>query len=374
MTVPYSAKAAAALTDPIRHECAVTVRPRTGAAFALDADDVSVTFSEDWAPFAQASIRGAIPSTQAKLDALDPRILCRIEIDTGYTYQDGTTELFPLADLGLVDRGVLRPSNVLELSAASDEALTQDYIWRSDFPLMPTNGINEAVSWCLEFSLMQTGYTLSTFFGPGVDEHQLLDLTISIGDPMWRMLDEIATRTGKRVYCGEDGIWRIRNRNEISATPLHSLTVGQDGTILDTATSLSRDNWYNSVLLEHEWMPYGASEPMRRFGHAAVTSGPFAVGTVGYKTYHVRSDRVIAQDTLTAAAVAKLSNLVTRGRSLRLTAIAAYWLRPGNTISVTLPTGEPELYIIQSVTFRPLVGLMDIVTRQPANVTITTGE
>lgn len=375
MTAPYSTELLELITGDLKHTAAVTVHPLTGDPYELDLENgsLSVTFSEDWAPYVQTNIGAAVPTLQSELDRLDPRQACRIGIDVGYEFPDGSSEIFPLADLMLRTRDVKRPSSMVDLTAASNEAMTQDYTWRSDFPLMPTTGINEAVSWCLEYSSIPFGYNLSSSFPAGAYASYLTELAIGWGDSMWRMLDEIASRTGRRIFCDEFGLWRIRYRATTTGTSQISLTVGENGTLLDTTTSLTREDWYNEVVVLHEWRD-SAGVDQRAFGSASVTSGPFRTGAVGWKSTVLKSDRPISFDTAKAMAVTKLENLVTRGRSLRLTAIAAYWLRPGHTITVQLPTGEPELYLIQSITFHPLSGLMDITTRQPLDVTITTGD
>lgn len=375
MTAPFDVKAAELITGPLRHEAELTAHPLTGDPFALEIDgtDLAVTFSEDWSPYVQASISCKVPEDQEELDRLDPRKLCRVSINAGYTYPDNETEIFPLADLHLRRRAVNRPSNLLELTASSDESITQDYTWRADFPLMPTTGINEAVAWGLDFATIPHGYQLASAFGNGTDAADLAELAIGRGDSMWSMLDEIATRTGRRIYCDEFGIWQIRDRPELAGTPSHYLEVGAAGTLTDTSTELSREGWFNEVYLRNGWKD-GAGNDVLIIGSAAVTSGEFAVGTVGWKCFYHESDRPITQDAANKAAATKLKNLVSRGRSLRLTAAAAYWLRPGMTVSVTLPSGAPALCLIQAITFHPLTGLMDITTRQPLNVTISTGE
>lgn len=375
MTSPFDPKILELLPGSLRHECRVTAVPLTGEPLELDVEEgsLSLTYSEDWSPYAQASLTAVVPEDQTELDVLDPRLNCRIEIELGYTYPDNSAEIFPMADLGLRDRGVGRPSNTMDLAAASDEARAQDQCAKVIVDI-PRTGINEAAAWCLLHSLHPETATTVSSFAAGSFAADLADLEINHGESMWSGLDDIASRTGKRIYCDEFRTWRILDRPELAGAPAHSLTVGQDGTIVTSDTTLSREGWYNSVVVVHRWTPDGGGDEIKIIGQAHASSGEYAVDTVGSRVYVETSDKPIGQAQADAKAAARLGNLLSRGRSMSLTAAAAYWLRPGMTVSVTLPTGDPELHLIQSITFRPLVGLMDLTTRQPLDTEITTGE
>lgn len=375
MTSPFDPKIVELLPGSLRHECRVVAVPLTGDPLELDVEEgsLALTYSEDWSPYVQASATAVVPEDQTLLDLLDPRLNCRLEIALGYTYPDNSSEIFPMADLGLRDRGVGRPSNTMELEAASDEARAQDQRAKVIVNI-PRTGINEAASWCLLHSLHPEAAPLVSSFAAGSFAADLADMEINHGETMWSGLDDIASRTGKRIYCDEFRTWRIVNRPELAGTAAHYLTVGQDGTIINSKTGLGRESWYNSVVVVHRWTPEGAADEIKVIGSAYASSGPYAVDVVGSRVYEETSDKPIAQAQADAKAETRLRNLLSRGRSLSLTAAAAYWLRPGMTVSVKLPTGDAELHLIQSITFRPLVGLMDITTRQPLDTDISTGE
>ncbi|ARU53514.1 hypothetical protein CBR64_20880 [Cellulosimicrobium cellulans] len=76
-----------------------------------------------------------------------------------------------------------------------------------------------------------------------------------------------------------------------------------------------------------------------------------------------------------AVAAARVRRTISRGRQMSVeAAAAAYWLRPGHTITVQLPTGPQERHLVSSVTFDLPSGTMHVRTRVPVDVTITTGE
>lgn len=375
MTAPYSAEVAELLAGPLRHEVNVSVAPRGKAAIPLDvlaeSGAVEVTFSEDWAPYAQARVSVPVPDVDT-LDQLDPRLNCRLLINVGYTLPDNRREVFELANLGLRTRPVTRPGSTVDLSAASDEARAQDYRamhWAG----MERGGINEAVKWLAAYAIHPEAPVLKSSYGAGAGKTALAEIEVQIGDDYWSLMDDAAQRTGTRVYCDEKRQWRVVPRTTTTGTVAHTLTVGEDGTIVSANAALDREEWYNAVCLRYRWNDAANNEHIV-YGKAQVSSGAYATGSVGHKVYFEEIPRPVSAATANAAAAAMVRNLVTRGRSLTLTAAAAYWLRPGDTVSVTLPTGPTSLHLVQSVTFRPLEGLMSVTTRQPENVTITTGE
>ncbi len=375
MTAPYSAAVAELLPGSLRHEVSVSVAPRGQAAIPLDvmADSgaVQVTFSEDWAPYVQADVSVPVPDV-ATLDALDPRLNCRLLINVGYTLPDNTREVFELANLGLRTRPVSRPASTVRLAAASDEARAQDYramFWAG----MERGGINEAVKWLAGYAVFPETPSVQSAYGAGYGKASLAEIEVNIGDDYWSLMDDAAARTGTRVYCDEKRVWQVAPRLTAAGTVQHHLTVGENGTIINADAALDREEWFNAVCLRYRWNDAANNEHIV-YGLAQVTTGPYATGSVGHKVYFEEIPRAVSPAAANSAAAAKVRNLVTRGRSLSITAAAAYWLRPGMTVAVTLPTGPTSNHLVQAVTFRPLEGLMTVTTRQPENVTITTGE
>lgn len=375
MTAPYTPDVADLITGPLRHEVSVSVAPRGKAPIALDVLDgnsaVEVTFSEDWAPYVQARVSVPVPDVET-LDQLDPRLNCRVLINVGYTYPDNRREMFELANLGLRTRPVTRPDSVVNLAAASDEARAQDYramYWAG----MERGGITEAVRWLAGYAIHPESPVVKSAYGAGTGRAALAEIDVQIGDDYWSLMDDAAQRTGTRVYNDEKRQWCVEPRTVNAGTPVHHLTVGEAGTIVRADASLDREEWYNAVCLRYRWNDAANVEHVI-YGRAQVTSGDYATSAVGHKVYFEEIGRPVSLAAANAAAAAMVRNLVTRGRSLTLEAAAAYWIRPTDTVRVTLPTGPTANHLVQSVTFRPLDGLMTVTTRQPENVTISTGE
>lgn len=373
MTAPYLPAAAAAITRSVGHYAVLTARPRTGSPFvlAVEDDQLEVTFSEDWSPHVQLAAGCAVPS-QALMDALDPRLRCRVTVDAGYVYGDGTVDVHPLADVALISRHVTRPANTLEVTGGSDEYLAQGFakMW-PEFDA-PTTSLADAVTWLAGHSVAPTVPTVTSDFPAGMGSYMLRELETPIGVPFWDIIADAAQRCSAWVYCDGARVWRVAEKAGLS-TPDLVLSVGEDGTVLDSDTTLDREGWANAVIITYEWESTDGTRN-KILGRAIAASGDFNNESVGRKL-HMESRRLhVTQDQADAAAAGLLRQLISRGRGLTLTAHAAYWLRPGMTVAVTLPTGGTENHLVKSVSFRPFAGTMTVETRQPVTTTITTGE
>lgn len=362
------------LPHPLRHLYSVTVVPAAADPFDLTVEhgSLSVTFSEDWAPFAQVEFQSPVTDADV-LDLMDPRTNCRVLVHAGYEYPGGREDVLPLADVGLRERPVSRPANLMTVRAASDEARAQDYrlMWSGN---LNRSGVNEAAEWLLRFALAPETPVIRSDFPAGSKAAALADMEADIGDDAWSLLDDVAARAGVRIWCDENRVWRIEARAERTSWTSLDLTVGAAGTVVTSDSSLTREEWYNAAVLRYRWQDAARNEYVR-IGRARVEDGgPYSVTEVGAKVYFEERERPASQAGADAAAVSRLRTLVTRGRSLSLTAGAAYWLRPGHTVRVKLKTGNWTNHLVQSVKFRPHEGLMDLVTRLPENVNIRSGE
>lgn len=372
-TAPYSPAAVEALKDTHEHIYKITVDPVGYPAFDVEAENLRVTFAEDWTPHIQADITAAIPSI-AELDLLDSRLNCRVQIEAGYRYQNGIVDVQPLADLGLRTRDVRRPTNQVQFTASSDEARAQDRCRVFDFGEFTNfTGINELVQNFADYAVYPETATVLSDYPAEAGFYSIYGLTAPVGTPMWDVIADAAGRTGVWVHCDNQRRWRIRYRATTATTSMHTLEVGTNGTIITADSKIDRAGWANQSVIEYSWTD-AAGDDHKVYGRATVTAGPYSVNMVGYKTDSITINRAATQSQANEAARSRVSNLVTRGRSVTIEAIAAYWLRPGMTITVQLPTGEAELHLIKSITFEPAAGTMTVETRQPVDVTITTGE
>jgi hypothetical protein len=163
--------------------------------------------------------------------------------------------------------------------------------------------------------------------------------------------------------------WRIEPRPAVASRAVASLKVGANGTITRSASTVTRDDWANTVRLRYRWRTAAGADQLVT-GYAAVTSGPYAPATAGTRVYIEERETPSTTAAANRAAKAILARMLARSRSYQLTAHAAYWLRAGHTITVQLPTGGQERHLVSSVVFRPLAGLMDLTTRLPDTASV----
>ena len=107
---------------------------------------------------------------------------------------------------------------------------------------------------------------------------------------------------------------------------------------------------------------------------AWATTGEHAVGAVGWRWQVFERTSPTTQAAANAAARVLLGRALSRGRSLSVTAVAAYWLRPGHTVTVQLPTGDQERHLVSRVDFDIPAGLMTVRTRRPVTADVENGE
>lgn len=373
MTAPYRPELAQLITKSIEHRYIVTAHPRSADSFDLEVESGPVVgFSEDWSPYLQVSMVCAVPDSQTQVDQLDGRLGTRITIAAGYVLPDRTENIYHLADVALMDREINRPDNTMTLTGHSDELRAHDRLLRVSGTVDASGGLPEIIGRLAVTTMTPDPVSLITSYPVGHRQTELTGIEYEAGSTMWALMEDIASSVDARLFVDENKEWNLVPPVTTAGTPKHHLTVGEGGTLTRTAAALRRSNWYNDVVLQYRWSNGTAEQDI--IGRASVTGGTFAVGAVGYRTYYESRGTGTTQTRANNTARAMLRNLVTRGRELQLTAAAAYWLRPSDTITVTLPTGEPEDHIIKEVSFNLSTGLMDIATRQPANVTITTGE
>jgi hypothetical protein len=372
-----------ALTDPflpdvderirqsVEHVYSATAYPVTGAPIPLDVEDLSITLDEGWTTFIQATITAKVPEDQATLDRLDPRKNCRVKISLGYIYDGRVSDVHEMYDLHLRVREVLRPSNELRMVAYSDETRALDAKRRSSDAAPPKTGINEIISYAANKAVYPDTAEIVSDFNPGYGVNSFTELGLEVGETFSSLMIDAASRLAVWVYSDGSRRWRITKRSEVAGVSAHKLFTGPDGTIFDSDTALQREDFFNSVCLKYVWKN-GAGDEQVIYGEAHVPgSAGYGVDATGWNTFVEERQGPITQAQAKSAAQTVLRYKVTRGHGIRLQAVAAYWLRPGMTVTIQLPLGEQERQLIRTVTFHPPSGSMSITTRQPESVTIS---
>lgn len=382
ITAPFQPRAELDLSQSLEHVYEVYALTNDGARLALPLIDGQLTYDSGWAPHVQASLTLALIP---EIDFLDPRLLVRIEIAAGYVYPDRTTDMPVLCRLVLRDRYVDRTGNtpVLRVSAASDESLVQD----AGIVANESAGREHPILWDLDEALRAlVPLALYTAF-PMVTTLQPVSV---MTQPLWwsewwplfaGWVDEA------EAWWYHDGLdtWRLAPRPAIASKVAHNLTTGPKGNVTSSQSVLTRegDDWANEVWVLFRWKtPDGVEHT--QVGHAWISTGPYrAYDTVSGQPWPRQGRKVITYErdtpaslaTANATARALLARRAAGGRALSLSAVAAYWLRPGQTVTAQLPTGDQERQLVTRVSFSLGTGEMTVQTRLPTSATIsTTGE
>ncbi|CCH79089.1 hypothetical protein BN12_40059 [Nostocoides japonicum T1-X7] len=355
---PYDDRSAALLSQSLTHLVTGVLILPDGTPVPIDIEGGTVTADETRAPRWEATLTCKVPADQQTLSLIDPRQPVRLVIYAGYQWPDRTQDVQHLCDLGLVGRSVNRPADTMTLHAVSDERFVMDNA--------ASNGgtVNQSTTLAaIQYVIGQcvpAGTTITTSVTTvGGTINQTED-----GQDKWNLIEDLADRINVDVYDDGTRAWFIGDRPSIGTVAAHTIQVGPTGTLTDADTDLTRDDFANRVFLRYKWTDTGGTDHTIN-AVKSITSGAYAAVTGNLKVYSETRDIPTTQANADAAATSLLRRTVSRGRSLSVTAISAYWLRPGHTIFITLPFGSGEAAVLASVTFDMKTGAMTLTTRLP---------
>lgn len=352
------------LREPIQHIYRVTVFPASGPSFPVAVDGrCEVTRSLGWSPYAQAQIRIKAPWNPDELAALDGRARTWVRVEMGYAY-DGVTEIRSVARLRLEDAVEDLNAGTVDLSLQGRELEAQDATWNKDWDFtLPRTGVREVIDKLLDSSM--TGQNVP-FAGIG-NGHRPDLVTPEAFDPgdgasLWSLASGLADSAGLKLwYDGEEnGSWHLKPRHALSNTYATMLRTGKTGTVTAGNRRRGRTGWANEVHLLYPDVLQAHGRPV--FGSARISTGPYSIATAGRKVHYETRPGRISSGAAFAQAEALLRTLSASGNTYTLDAAAVYWLRPGMTVPIKTGRGPYERQLVQSVTFKPLEGLMSLET------------
>lgn len=371
LTDPYLPDVDNRIRQSVEHVYTATAYPTTGLPIPLNVEDLTISFDESWTPHVQADLTAKLPDDQATLDRLDPRMNCRVTITVGYVYDGKVSDVHEIADLHVRTREVTRPANQLVLTLSSDEARSMDAKRRSADAAPPKTGINEIITYAANKAVYPDTAEIVSDFQPGYKVDSFTELSLAVGTDFQNLITDASARAGVWVYSDGSRRWFITKRAEVAGVSAHKLFTGPDGTIFESDTALQREDFFNSTCLVYTWKDV-AGVDQTIYGEAYVPgSTTYGVVATGWNTFVEEREGPITQAQANAAAQTVLRYKITRGHGIRLGAVAAYWIRPGMTVTIQLPLGEQERQLVRAVTFHPSSGTMTITTRQPESVTIS---
>lgn len=375
-TVPYPAAVEQLLSQS--HEQRIAVRAVVAAqTITLDLIDYTVDFTERRTPRVEATLTCAVPD-EPTIALLDPRTSVRVIITAAYRLTSGVWAEADIANLILRRRSISRPENTMALFAQGLESViieqsantrAADDPSEDRSPISVPSGSDRArIMAAALFSetpyegtlIVDTARTGATLWpGNGAD--------------LWDDIESIGEQQGFEVYDQGDNTLRIARRPEtVSSDPAAALTVGATGTIIESDAVVDRDDWANFVVIRYRTVALTTGVVSYVYGLARVTAGPYSWANAGMRSLIVDRIGAPSLDAANAAAAALLQRVLARGRGYTLTAVSAWWIVPGATVTVQLPTGTQERHLVASVT-HTTGGTMTVVTRLPDTVS-TIGE
>lgn len=175
----------------------------------------------------------------------------------------------------------------------------------------------------------------------------------------WDGIQEICNNQLWRVAADPSGVLQLRAAPTGAETSVVALTVGKDGTLIRRQLEQSRDTYANRIRLIHEWRD-SAGVSKRIVGTA--TNATYDVAG-NRRTATVRRATSTTQARANYAASVLLARMIRRGRAYRVTALAHYWIQPGDVITITAPgSGAAERATVEAITYSS-DGTMDLNTR-----------
>lgn len=335
-----------------------------GRKVRLPVQGGSLTFDSGRIPRVYGSVSVPIPADQTVLDALDPRLRVRVEVHAGYRYDRDTEHVEKVADCILTGSTSHRPQNDLSLTFAGDEVLGAS---RKKIPgdtNPPTTGLNAAVQFVADRIVSPETAVLASDFGQtNYGAADLSGATYDHGTDWASILQDICNRTGAQVYVNELRQWRVTGADAFG-TVKHKIHGGARGTLISSDAGRLTEAFANRVTIRYAWEDANGDE-VSVTGKARIQNGPLAVGLIGHYDEYLERESQATLTQANKAAKSRLLRLSTKGRSLGVEAVSAYWLRPTDTVEVTLETGAPALWLIDTVTFDLGTGRMHAALRLP---------
>lgn len=371
-TDPFSPDAEQRIRFSSRHVITATAYPRTGDPVELDVESATLTFDESSSPYARGQLTCLIPGDQSVIDRLDSRKTFRVEIRAGYVWDSVTEDVHTIAKLHVRARQVTRPDNRLVLTLEGDESLASDYKRMSWDPQPPQSNLKDVVQFHADKARKgDTPATVVSQFPAGYGSTAVAGVTQDPGQDSWALLRDAMAKGAARIYADELGVWHIDQPAALSSVTSLNLTTGGGGVISTATAALDRDEFYNAVTIGYKWRD-GAGVEQAVYGNAYISSGDLATSAIGVNSFYEERTIPATQAQADAAALTALKALSRRGTQYDLTAISAYWLRPGQTVTATLPDSAQDRVLVSAVSFQFPSGQMAVRLRRPEDLTFST--
>lgn len=344
ITDPYDPRILLELGNPI--ETTATVSAHTAAGLplgALDVESFVLTLDEGWAPHARLEVT----CVHEDPTRLDPRHGVRIRAELGYRYPGGPLDQHPILDLHLQSWDDANDGRINVLAEGDELRLMkwQRYNYSKTYPVGTT--MVDVI-----FDQLVTSVNVTPVVTASFNARLTEPLTITSASVLWDVIKTLSDQAGVWTYATALGEWRIAPRPTTLGQPVLAVSTGASGITTRIERGMSLDDWANAVQLTYA---NGQS------AFASIDYGPGGTLAVGLRVHPEKTTMPWpGSATAQAAAESILRLKFTRGDSSALTALAAWWVRPGDTIT------DPNLdrMIVSRVRFTYPESLMAITTRK----------
>lgn len=360
----YRPEAARVIASTHGQLVTASLLPNPGSPLALDLRAATLSGDAGRIPRWQLEATIPVPNDQATIDLFDPRTDPHVTVDAGYQLTPGLiNDVQPLAKLGLTYRSVARPADVLTLRAGSDESYVIENVTAAqiDGPAVGTSAASH-----IDF-LIKNRWPEAVTVIDANGSNVATAWYVAPGQNAWAQIESLADAGGLEVFGVPTGGIKIRARPTV-ASPVAALDVGATGTVTESFGDINRDQFANDITLIYAWNePGGAPHPSWIIGHARTTTGPYAYAPGRRLSFVDLRSTPIGQAEADAAAGSVLARRFAAGRGMAVTALNAFWIRPGDTVNLTSRVGPTLTQLVQTVAFDLVTGSMTLTTRDPAS-------
>jgi hypothetical protein len=360
ITAPYRADAMDVLGRT--HRQVASARITSGATVTeVGISDGTVSFSEDWTPHQKFTVTS--PALSAVLAAADPRTASKIEVLAGYVYAGAGGEDVQVLATGHIRKGSNdQPGDAHAMDCVSEEMRTQDSLWMGTRQTKSFAGVLEAITWMLDYAC-PTPQTITTTMRPAYRADLVTAVAMEPGKPLWDQIYAITLAAGLWVYVDSTGAWRMEPRATAASESAAVLREGPASLVKKITHTQDLDPYYTAAILQYKWKDSGGVD-REIFGTWAPPPGSKGIGA-GQKVFQATRDVQSSQFDANEAARLTVQQLSTRGDSYVVEAVAAYWIRPGHTVSIGT---EDIRHIVKTISFDLGAGTMTLTTREPTNL------
>jgi hypothetical protein len=340
MSGPPSPITAAWANNPHAITVSAVLTPPSAPGVALDVVGGQVVWDagDTW----RTSATLDVPFTLDTWQLVKDYSAARIEVSTGCVQPNGTVVDVALSGPLVVRRAaVTRPEDLISLTLASEASLVDDLRFTADTTYPASNAPDKIIA------LITDALPLAQFSilgsGPGLAGES------NAGSSRWEAVEAVADYAALEVWQDTSGVFIIRPQPVQEATPVDVLAVGPGGNIIESFSDFDRDNFANAYAVRSAWINSNGQTDYA-YGivyHTDPTSDTRWDGPAGNRVQVDVTNVQLTDAECQQVAVNRLRRALGHSRGVRVTVPLRPWLKPGDPISVELPTGGVQVHTLQ---------------------------